>query len=780
MATRSQDDDKRLCLVDDLKEVQVHLQVKPITTSSSLKSKITTSCSQDKVMKTSRRYFDGHVDIFDMVDVDLFTIVALNMMFIQLGYIGESSLDEGLYALSYSYRRPPPWVRATIEDITDELGSTAVIEHRFEKIFDDLGLNLNEHVDLNVSQIKTQYELPVSKEPDVGRTRELIMEEVMVEDYVSSREDGEHDVPFDNIGVTNLVPNDVLEGEDVDVINAVSFNSDPGNDNETSNYRRKRLVELSREMEGVINASGQRKYLFYTGHKFTTVKEAKDRVYLHSIKSRRNLKLYKNDSVRVRTRHDGKVLVFTMSQGTGPTGPNHGMEVGPSGSSGLTTRKEKRKNTCTNNDSQACSSALDAHDKGDLYPWVLYVRKDKSIKNWMVRTHRDTHKCLQSREIKQCTYKFLSNKIFDQVRVNPEIPVKAVQNQLQHDLELQISMSKDFRAKPKTEREIRGDRVLQYSMLRDYVVELQSTNPNTTVKIAVERNIGPSLPTRVFQRIYGPFPGQVLAAVGLDLNNGIYPLAYPLVEAKSKSSWCWFLQCLGDDIDMNPNLNFTSVIDKSVSFQPLRPRLSRLQSYPESFLSLQDQNHKIESRSKTYSYKVEPINGTNYWEKFTCPTTLLPPKHHVRVGKPKKTRKRSKRDDEPFVKDGKLNKKGRIITCQSCENIGHNKATCKGQEASGSASRQTQQVELVVGQDGSGGSGVGAGIGLSVADCAGGACVGIGSQGSSYTRWTKRRVQTDDMGWYTDEMREQAEKIADDLRDIAYYIVKKVVKKIYR
>ncbi|GJR19675.1 hypothetical protein Tco_0968202 [Tanacetum coccineum] len=57
-ATRSQDDDKRLCLVDDLKEVQVHIQVKLIGTSSSLKSKITTSCSQDEVKKTSLRAQD--------------------------------------------------------------------------------------------------------------------------------------------------------------------------------------------------------------------------------------------------------------------------------------------------------------------------------------------------------------------------------------------------------------------------------------------------------------------------------------------------------------------------------------------------------------------------------------------------------------------------------------------------------------------------------------------------------------------------------------------------
>ncbi|GJY44410.1 hypothetical protein Tco_0432623 [Tanacetum coccineum] len=58
-------------------------------------------------------------------------------------------------------------------------------------------------------------------------------------------------------------------------------------------------------------------------------------------------------------------------------------------------------------------------------------------------------------------YKFLSEKIFDQVKVNPEIPVNTVQDQLQHDLELQISMSKAFRTKAKAEREIRGCRTVE-------------------------------------------------------------------------------------------------------------------------------------------------------------------------------------------------------------------------------------------------------------------------------------------------------------------------------
>ncbi|GJQ96243.1 heat stress transcription factor B-4-like protein [Tanacetum coccineum] len=974
-----------------------------------------------------RMYVSGRVDIFDTVDIDLFTVVALNMMVLKLGYTGKSepmfynylrpltSLDKGLYALACkenvrcldtlvksfklidvyiehdvtaldSYLRAPRF-RAILEEISDEPGS--IVVNRIEKMLlltwhessettkepvcdsvtpsslsqhdsstpckdsvcesitprcmpnciltlptdesfsdinlsfvsqqatasqviddvmrqlsfdeteldgeagfadvagsgvdssrlshdesfgvDDLDLNLNEPVNLNFSQVKTQSELPVFEELDVGRTQEHILaevstqepivaevstqepivaevstelpimeevgtqefsvEDVVLEDYVSSEEDAEQsngtyddddvdkdflvdeeneivepdvdfhlfgismDLLFDNICVTNLVSDDVLEGEDVDVINTDGFDSDPGNDEE-KNYRKRRLAELRTEMKGVKNASGQWKYSFYTGQKFTTPKEAKDRVYLHSIESRRNLKLYKNDGVRIRATCDGKVPVFTMSQGTGPTGPNHGMEVRPIGSSCPSTRSKR---------------------KGRI----------------------------------------------------------------------QISMSKAFRAKAKAKRDIRGDHVLQYSMLRDNVVELQSTNLNTTIKIAVERNNDPSLPTRVFQRIYvclgalkldfracrrdmlgldgafmkGPFPGQVLVAVGLDSNNEIYPLAYALVEAESKSSWCWFLQCLGDDIDLHLNLNFTFISDRQKGIilaikvvylsvehryclrhiyenmkqrwcgQPYKDLLWRAASatnvkdfemnpkaheWDKPVITLLEYIREycmkrivnvqgvidkctgpltptatriMESIKKEAHLMKVQWNGANKYQvsgslgdqcvvdvvSMTCSCrkwelTGIPCKHVVAacwnmalndraapppetwVGRPRKKRKRSKHEDEPFVKDGKLSRKGRTITCQSCGNTGHNKATCKGQgrkattggnnaEASGSVSGQAQQIEPVVGQDGLGGSGAGAVIGLSAAAGEGG--VGVASQGSSHSRWTKRIVQTE-------------------------------------
>nr|GEU84205.1 hypothetical protein [Tanacetum cinerariifolium] len=324
-----------------------------------------------------REYASGHQDIFDTVDIDMFTVVALNMMVVKLGYTGESEplfyiylrpltiLDEGLYALACEedclativrsfklievyiehgvtaldcYIRPPRF-RTTIKDISDESGSIAT--NRTEKIpykvsvcdsitpsqvindvmrqlsfkdtkldgkagfansarsgvecfglshdesfrvDDDLDLNLNEPISLNRSE-------------EVG-TQKFTVEDVVLKDYVSSREDVKHyndqedestpsdghmDLSFDNIGVTNLVPDDVLEGEDVDIINSDGFENDPGNDDETNDNRRRRR----------------------------------------------------------RARCDGKVPIFIMSQAPGPTGPSRRMKARPNGSSGPTTRSKK-------------------------------------------------------------------------------------------------------------------------------------------------------------------------------------------------------------------------------------------------------------------------------------------------------------------------------------------------------------------------------------------------------------------------------------------------------
>nr|KAJ0207297.1 hypothetical protein LSAT_V11C500268620 [Lactuca sativa] len=133
-----------------------------------------------------------------------------------------------------------------------------------------------------------------------------------------------------------------------------------------------------------------------------------------------------------------------------------------------------------------------------------------------------------------------------------------------------------------------GDYATQYKILQDYLLEVQTQNPDTTIKLDVESKPDLDVETRTFRRVYvclgalkqgfaagkrdflgvdgafmkGPFHGQILSAVALDGNNGIYLLAYVVVEAETLNSWTWFLTHLGDDLGLASNSNFTFISDR--------------------------------------------------------------------------------------------------------------------------------------------------------------------------------------------------------------------------
>ncbi|CAL8162633.1 unnamed protein product [Prunus armeniaca] len=42
--------------------------------------------------------------------------------------------------------------------------------------------------------------------------------------------------------------------------------------------------------------------------------------------------------------------------------------------------------------------------------------------------------------------------------------------------------------------------------------------------------------------IKGAHPGQLLTVFGIDANNGMFPIAFGVVEIESKECWTWFLE----------------------------------------------------------------------------------------------------------------------------------------------------------------------------------------------------------------------------------------------
>ncbi|GKA33472.1 mutator type transposase, partial [Tanacetum coccineum] len=70
-----------------------------------------------------------------------------------------------------------------------------------------------------------------------------------------------------------------------------------------------------------------------------------------------------------------------------------------------------------------------------------------------------------------------------------------------------------------------------------------------------------------------PYEGQLLIVVSVNANNGIYPVAYGIVESESLDSWLWFLTALGDDLGLYLNLNFTFITDRQKGLLPAIKRL---------------------------------------------------------------------------------------------------------------------------------------------------------------------------------------------------------------
>ncbi|XP_023731200.2 uncharacterized protein LOC111878947 [Lactuca sativa] len=177
--------------------------------------------------------------------------------------------------------------------------------------------------------------------------------------------------------------------------------------------------------------------------------------------------------------------------------------------------------------------------------------------------------------------------------------VNALQEDPIQKFEMNMSRMKVHRAKELDQKHVFGDFQKQHAILRDYGLELMERNPGTNVKIDCYTEPNLNSDTRTFRRIYiclgalkegfkanlrdfigldgtfmkGPYPGQILTVVGVDSNNGIYPLAYALVENETKNSWTWFLEQLGDDLELYANSNFTFILDRQKGIIPAIAKL---------------------------------------------------------------------------------------------------------------------------------------------------------------------------------------------------------------
>jgi hypothetical protein len=60
----------------------------------------------------------------------------------------------------------------------------------------------------------------------------------------------------------------------------------------------------------------------------------------------------------------------------------------------------------------------------------------------------------------------------------------------------------------------------------------------------------------------GFYKVKLMAAIGRDVNNNMYPISMVVVEAKTKDSWTWFLKALLADLGPSGSHGWTFISDR--------------------------------------------------------------------------------------------------------------------------------------------------------------------------------------------------------------------------
>ncbi|KAJ0507983.1 putative transposase, mutator type, transposase, MuDR, plant, MULE transposase [Helianthus annuus] len=568
-----------------------------------------------------RTYVKGEVMYVDRVDGDTFSVHEVDQMILELGYqkeqticyhfrVPEGDMDSGLQALvnDDDVRKLLQYVDLTriieiyIEHYATQLSSSVIFE---DNIVDDAYVPSMVVYQPGVpNQVEGEYitvDEQVLREFEMGQLWneddntmenqridlvEHAKERVLNEDVEEKEVDPEYiyddtqvrDVPVDMTLFRRNIDM-VLHDESTSNVSAGplfefdlnGFDSLDDSDDELPLDRAVREIRTkNKQIRDSVSTT------FYVGQVFASRSDIRHLVKKLAVDSRRQLSIIRNDTKRFRVvcygRDPGSLVVGKINE-----------KVGPS---------EKAKEVSS--DVECSSTCKKIDNPKPTCPWVLHVSRKENVESWVVKTFINNHNCLHTREVRLCTLSWIAKDIEETVLINPTIPLSALQDQVQKKYQISVSKYKVFRAKSVALKKIQGDYALQYTILRDYCEELLRSNPGTTIKIEVENCCNPASPTRQFKRIYiclgplkegfkllgrellgldgcfmkGPFPGQILTAVGIDSNNGIYPVAYALVEAETLSSWTWFLECLGDDIGLCSQSNFTFISDRQKGLIP--------------------------------------------------------------------------------------------------------------------------------------------------------------------------------------------------------------------
>ncbi|KAK9227179.1 hypothetical protein WN943_012228 [Citrus x changshan-huyou] len=215
-------------------------------------------------------------------------------------------------------------------------------------------------------------------------------------------------------------------------------------------------------------------------------------------------------------------------------------------------------------------------------PWYVAGAKLNDGTGFILRQYNKKHECRLTSKTMKVSSSWVASKIKSQVAIDPNVKIDLLKNFMQETYGLKIQNLTLYRARAKARTEVFGDHSKGYQKLFEYAAAIHKAVLGVICKVLCD---SVSIPDKVlFQRFFVSFPAQrnaflngcrpfigvdrchlkgkyggvLLAAIGMDGNNGIVPLAICVCEIENTETWGWFMEHLYSYLDDERHVTFVS------------------------------------------------------------------------------------------------------------------------------------------------------------------------------------------------------------------------------
>ncbi|XP_057958960.1 uncharacterized protein LOC131151661 isoform X2 [Malania oleifera] len=212
-------------------------------------------------------------------------------------------------------------------------------------------------------------------------------------------------------------------------------------------------------------------------------------------------------------------------------------------------------------------------------PWRIYASRLSTTQLICIKKMNTTHTC-EGAVVKagyRATRGWVGSIIKEKLKLSPNYKPKDIANDIKREYGIQLNYSQAWRAKEIAREQLQGSYKEAYSQLPYLCEKIRETNPGSFATFATKddssfHRLFVSFHASIsgFQQGCRPllflnstplnskYQGVLLAATAADGDDGVFPVAFAVVDAESDENWHWFLMELKSAVSASRPITFVA------------------------------------------------------------------------------------------------------------------------------------------------------------------------------------------------------------------------------